>query len=196
MKVTNHTNLFGRRDLLRLGSLGSLGITLDKVLRAGTGKDISCILVWQSGGPSHLDTFDMKPDAPKEIRGEFKPIPTSVPGIQISEHLPFTARQADKYTILRSMKSKENNHERAINYLLTRYLPLSTIEFPSVGAVVSKEKCPKNGMPPYVAIPNTFPSYGAGFLGREHNTILAGYPNASSYQVPDSSLPAAVDCAR
>src|SRR5216110_2621696 len=107
MKVNNHTNLFGRRDLLRLGSLGSLGITLDKVLRAGTGKDISCILVWQSGGSSHLDTFDIKP------------ISTNVPGIQISEHLPFTARQADKYTILRSMKSKENNHERAINYLLT-----------------------------------------------------------------------------
>src|SRR5260221_12976356 len=109
MKVTNHTNLFGRRDLLRLGSLGSLGITLDKVLRAGTGKDISCILVWQSGGPSHLDTFDMKPDAPKEIPGEFKPIPTNDPGIQISEHLPLTPRHAEKYTILRPMMSKRNN---------------------------------------------------------------------------------------
>jgi len=60
MKVNNHTNLFGRRDLLRLGSLGSLGITLDKVLRAGTSKDISCILVWQSGGSSHLDTLQIK----------------------------------------------------------------------------------------------------------------------------------------
>src|SRR5258708_15838685 len=196
MRVNNHTNLFGRRDLLRLGSLGSLGITLDKVLRAGGAKDISCILVWQSGGPSHLDTFDMKPDAPKEIRGEFKPIPTNVPGIHISEHLPFTARQADKYTILRSMKSKENNHERAINYLLTGYVSLATIEFPSVGAVVSKEKGPKNGMPPYVAIPNTFPSYGGGYLGGEYNPFLSGDPNVSGYQVRDLSLPADVDWAR
>src|SRR5262249_4478869 len=121
-------DIFGRRDVLRIGSLGALGITLDKVLRANGRKDVSCILVWQSGGCGHMDTFDMKPDAPKEIRGEFKPISTNVPGIQICEHLPYTAKQADKFTILRSMKSRENNHERAINYLLTGYLPLSTIE--------------------------------------------------------------------
>src|SRR6266576_1253607 len=196
MRVNNHTNLFGRRDLLRLGSLGSLGITLDKVLRAGTGKDISCILVWQSGGSSHLDTFDMKPDAPKEYRGEFKPIPTNVSGIQICEHLPFTAKQADKFTILRSMKSKENNHERAINYLLTGYLPLSTIEFPSMGAVVSKERGPNNGLPPYVSIPNTFPSYGGGYLGGEYNPFISGDPNVTGYQVRDLTLPTDVDYQR
>jgi hypothetical protein len=197
MTVNNHTNLFGRRDLLRLGSLGSLGITLDKVLRAKpSASDISCILVWQSGGPSHLDTFDMKPDAPKEYRGEFKPIPTNVPGIQISEHLPFTAKQADKFTILRSMKSKENNHERAINYLMTGYLPLSTLEFPSMGSVVSKEKGSKNGLPPYVAIPNTFPSYGGGYLGGEYNPFLSGDPNVTGYQVRDLTLPTDVDWQR
>ena len=108
------------------------------MLRANAKKDISVILVWQSGGCGHMDTFDMKPDAPKEYRGEFNPISTNVPGIQICEHLPFTARHADKFTILRSMKSKENNHERAINYLLTGYLPLSTLEFPSMGSVVAK----------------------------------------------------------
>ena len=101
-------DLFGRRDILRIGSLGALGITLDKVLRANGRKDVSCILVWQSGGCGHMDTFDMKPDAPLEIRGEFKPIATNVPGIQICEHLPYTAKQADKFTILRSMKSKES----------------------------------------------------------------------------------------
>src|SRR5258705_9240489 len=138
----------------------------------------------------------MKPDAPKEIRGEFKPIPTNVPGIQICEHLPFTAKQADKFTILRSIKSKENNHERAINYLLTGYLPLSTLEFPSLGSVVSKEKGPKNGLPPYVAIPNTFPSYGGGYLGGEYNPFLSGDPNVSGYQVRDLSLPADVDLSR
>src|SRR6266700_914354 len=196
MKVNNYTNLFGRRDLLRLGSLGSLGITLDKVLRAGTRKDISCILVWQSGGPAHQNTRDLKPDAPIEYRGEFKPIPTNVPGIQICEHLPLTARQADKYTILRSMKSRENNHERAINYLLTGYLPLSTLEFPSMGSVVSKELGPKNGLPAYVAVPNTFPSYGAGYLGGEYNPFIAGDPNVTGYKVRDITLPSDVDWAR
>jgi hypothetical protein len=194
--ISNHTSLFGRRDFLRIGSLGALGVSLDGMLRAGTKKDISCILLWQSGGCGHLDTFDLKPDAPKEIRGEFKPIPTNVPGIQICEHLPFTAKQADKFTILRSMKSRENNHERAINYLLTGYLPLPTLEFPSMGSVVSKELGPKNGLPPYVAVPNTFPSYGGGYLGGAYNPFIAGDPNVSGYQVRDLTLPADVDWTR
>ena len=196
MKVNNHTDLFGRRDFMRIGSLGSLGLTLSGALRGGAKKDISCILVWQSGGSPHTDTFDMKPDAPLEIRGEFKPISTNVPGIQVCEHLPFTARQADKFTILRSMKSKENNHERAINYLLTGYLPLPTLEFPSMGSVVSKELGAKNGMPPYVAVPNTFPSYGAGFLGGAYNPFIAGDANVSGYRVRDLALPADVDWSR
>ncbi|MGH9629685.1 MAG: DUF1501 domain-containing protein [Bryobacteraceae bacterium] len=196
MRITNQTDIFGRRDFLRIGSLGSLGITLAGALKAGAKKDISCILVWQSGGCGQQDTFDMKPDAPKELRGEFNPIPTNVPGIQICEHLPFTAKQADKYTILRSLHSKENNHERAINYLLTGYLPLPTMEFPSMGAVVSKELGPKNGMPPYVAVPNTFPSYGAGFLGGEYNPFIAGDPNVANYQVRDLTLPTDVDWER
>ena len=194
--ISNRTSLFGRRDFLRIGSLGALGISLDGLLRAGAQRDISCILLWQSGGCGHLDTFDLKPDAPKEIRGEFKPISTSVPGIQICEHLPFTAKQADKFTILRSMKSRENNHERAINYLLTGYLPLPTLEFPSVGSVISKELGSRNGLPPYVAVPNTFPSYGAGYLGGSYNPFIAGDPNVSGYQARDLTLPADVDWTR
>ena len=191
------SSIFGRRDFMRIGSLGALGINLANILRAGGGKkEISCILLWQSGGCPHQDTFDLKPDAPVEFRGEFKPISTNVPGIQICEHLPYTAKQADKFTILRSMHSRENNHERAINYLLTGYLPLSTLEFPSLGAVVSKELGPRNGLPPYVAVPNTFPSYGAGYLGGEYNPFIAGDPNASGYQVRDLTLPTDVDWAR
>ncbi|MBM3725527.1 MAG: DUF1501 domain-containing protein [Acidobacteria bacterium] len=188
--------IFGRRDFIRLGSLGPLGVTLGSVLRAAPRKDISCILVWQSGGAGHMDTFDMKPDAPVEYRGEFKPIPTNVPGIQICEHLPLTARQVDKFTILRSMKSRENNHERAINYLLTGYLPLSTIEFPSMGSVVSKLLGSKNGMPPYVAVPNTFPSYGGGYLGGEYNPFISGDANVTGYKVRDLTLPVDVDWQR
>jgi hypothetical protein len=196
MKISNHTSLFGRRDFIRIGSLGALGINLAGVLRAGAKKDVSCIVLWQSGGPAHQDTWDLKPDAPIEFRGEFKPIPTNVSGIRICEHLPYTAKQADKFTILRSMHSRENNHERAINYLLTGYLPLSTLEFPSMGSVISKELGPKNGLPPYVAVPNTFPSYGAGYLGGEYNPFIAGDPNAAGYKVRDLTLPADVDWAR
>jgi hypothetical protein len=196
MKVNNHTDLFGRRDFMRIGSLGALGLTLGQALRAGAKKDVSIILIWQSGGSPHLDTFDMKPDAPAEVRGEFKPISTNVAGIQVCEHLPFTAKQADKFTVLRSMKSKENNHERAINYLLTGYLPLPTLEFASVGSVISKELGPKNGMPPYVVVPNTFPSYGAGFLGGAYNPFIAGDPNVTGYRVRDLALPTDVDWSR
>lgn len=196
MKITNHTSLFGRRDFLKIGSLGPMGLTLQGVLRAGAKNDISCILVWQSGGCGQQDTFDMKPDSPLEYRGEFKPISTNVAGIQVCEHLPYTAKQADKLTILRSMHSKERNHERAINYLLTGYLPLGTIEFPSMGSVVSEQLGPNKGMPPYVVVPSTFPSYGAGFLGGAYNPYMSGDPNVPGYRARDLSLPTDVDWSR
>ena len=196
MRITNHTSLFGRRDFLRIGSLSPLGLSLQQALRGGTRKDVSCILIWQSGGCPQQDTFDMKPDAPLEYRGEFQPIPTKTPGIQICEHLPLTAAQTDKFTILRSMRSKENNHERAINYLLTGYLPLPTIEFPSVGSVVSERLGPRNGLPPYVAVPQAFPSYGGGYLGSGHNPFNAGNPNVPGYQARDLSLSSEVDWSR
>ncbi|MFN7924356.1 MAG: DUF1501 domain-containing protein [Bryobacteraceae bacterium] len=200
MRITNQTDIFGRRDFMKIGSLGALGLNLPNLLRAAEGakpkKDISIILLWQSGGCGQQDTFDMKPDAPKEYRGEFNPISTTVPGIQVCEHLPRTAKIADKLTILRSMRSREINHERAINYLLTGYLPLPTIEFPSIGSVISKELGPKNGMPPYVAVPYTFPSYGAGFLGGEFNPFIAGDANVTGYKVKDLTLPVDVDWQR
>src|SRR5436189_5461475 len=119
MPVTNHPSLFGRRDFIRIGSLGALGINLAGVLRAGGKKDVSCIMLWQSGGPAHQDTWDLKPDAPIEFRGEFKPIPTNVPGIQICEHLPRLARRADKLAILRSMTHDNVDHTGATHDLLT-----------------------------------------------------------------------------
>src|SRR5437867_10108486 len=127
-------HIWGRRDFIKVGSLGILGLNLRdyfflRSASAGTAPvDRSVILVWLSGGPPHHDTFDMKPDAPAEIRGTFKPIPTNVPGIQVCEHLPRTARQAHKFAVIRSMTSRENNHEPAINYLLTGYLPLRSEE--------------------------------------------------------------------
>jgi hypothetical protein len=189
-------SLFGRRDFIRLGSLGALGISLEGVLRAGAKRNVSCILIWQSGGCPHLDTFDMKPEAPAEIRGEFKPIATNVPGIQICDLLPQTARQADKFTILRSMHTKENDHDRAITYLLTGNTPLPTLGFPSIGSVVSKEFGPTNGMPPYVVIPEAVPEYGPGYLGAEHSPFVAGNPNVNGYKVRDLTLPTDLDWTR
>jgi hypothetical protein len=191
--------LFGRRDFVKIGSLGILGLNLHDYffLRSASANssvpDRSVILVWLSGGPPHHDTFDMKPEAPAEIRGTFKPIPTNVSGIEICEHLPQTARQADKFAVIRSMTSRENNHEPAINYLLTGYLPLQTLEFPSMGSVIAKEKGSRNSLPPYVTIPNVFPSFGAGFLGGEYGPFIAGDPNVKGYRVRDLNLPVDVD---
>ena len=88
-----------RRDLLQMGALGFLGLNLpqwNRLKAATTSSDTSCIFIWLDGGPSHLETFDLKPDAPSEVRGSFKSIPTSVPGIQICEHLPLIAQQMKK----------------------------------------------------------------------------------------------------
>ncbi len=95
-------------------------------LRAGQAKpkpDTSVILIWKGGGPSHIDMWDLKPDAPAEYRGEFKPIATNVPGIQVSEHLPLSAKQMDKFSILRSVTHPDAGHESASHYLLTGYRP-------------------------------------------------------------------------
>ena len=105
--------MFNRRDFVRLSALG--------VPALGRARARACILIWQSGGLSHLDSLDPKPEAPREIRGEFRALPTSVPGIRISEHLPRIARQMHKLTLLRSMCSQETNHERAQRWL--RRLP-------------------------------------------------------------------------
>src|SRR5215510_11175418 len=121
--------LWGRRDFVRIGAVGIARLNLRDYLfmRAAqaapaASAERNVILVWLSGGPPHHDTFDMKPDAPSNVRGTFKSIPTKVPGIQICEHMPRIAQVTDKLAIIRSMTSRENNHERAINYLLTGYL--------------------------------------------------------------------------
>ena len=93
--------IWGRRDFLRIGSLGALGLNLRDLMAAtnGASDERSVILVWLSGGPAHLDTFDMKPNAPAGIRSTFKPIPTNVPGMTICEHMPRIAKVTDKHVV-------------------------------------------------------------------------------------------------
>src|SRR5579872_1082113 len=100
-----------RRDFLRAGALGAgaVGLTLADLAAApgGSGKDVNCILLFLVGGPSQLDTWDLKPDAPSTVRGPFRPVPTNVPGIEISEHFPRMARMADRYAVVRSVHHEE-----------------------------------------------------------------------------------------
>src|SRR5437867_203127 len=112
----------GRREFLRAGSLGLLGLTLPQLARAqptARPRAKACILLFMWGGPAQQDTWDPKPDAPAEYRGEFRPIPTNVPGIQICEHLPLLARHADKLALLRAMTHDNVDHTVATHFLLT-----------------------------------------------------------------------------
>ncbi|HEY2783459.1 MAG TPA: DUF1501 domain-containing protein, partial [Fimbriiglobus sp.] len=164
-----------RRDFLRVGSLGALGLTLPALARAqATAKAKSCILLWLDGGPSHLETFDLKPDAPLEVRGPFAPISTNVPGISICEFLPNTARVMDKVAIVRSVTSPLGEHGIANQYLLTGYKPSPALEYPSYGAVTAYFRGGKATLPPYVAIPDVKPTAGAGYLGAACRPFATG----------------------
>ena len=136
-----------RRQVLQIGSLGFLGLGLDEWFRlravagskaAESSRVKSCILIWLAGGPSHIDTWDPKPQAAADVRGEFKPIATSVPGLQISEVFPNLAKVMDRVTLIRSMTSPEADHDRAAHHLLTGYRPSPALVYPGYGSVVSK----------------------------------------------------------
>src|SRR5437899_3186768 len=124
-----------RRDFLRAGSIPLFGLGLPQLLRAResakpqTGKAKSCILLFMWGGPAHQDTWDLKPDAPVEYRGEFRPIATTVPGLQICEHLPRLARRAHKLALIRSMTHDNVDHTRAPHLLLTGKPPPARLAF-------------------------------------------------------------------
>jgi len=191
--------IWGRRDFIQVGSLSLLGLNLWDYLKlrsvqaAAPKEERSCILIWLNGGPPHQDLWDMKPDAPTEIRGIYKPVSTNVTGIQISELLPHTAKVADRFTIIRSMTGREGEHEQATTHMLTGYRPLATLAYPAVGAVVAKEKGSLRSLPPYVAVPAVGYSYGPGFLGASFGAFAAGDPSVGNYQVRDIRLRTDVD---
>ncbi|MBC8164819.1 MAG: DUF1501 domain-containing protein [Bryobacteraceae bacterium] len=195
MGQTNRWNLWGRREFVRVGSLGSLGLGLGEfaALKAeGRVRDTNkaCIFIVLDGGPSQLETFDMKPEAPSDVRGTFKPIPTNVPGMEICEHLPRTARQADKFCILRSVYGKTAVHFPGVYYLATGYMPLQSMEFPSMGAVVARELGTRNGIPPYILSAPVDHAMGAGFLGSAASPFwVRSDPNSPQFRVDDLELP-------
>jgi hypothetical protein len=190
MNIVRHLRGCGcsRRDFLKIGSLAFAGIDLPTLLAAPK-RDMSCVVFFQNGGASQLDSFDPKPDAPSDIRGSFKPIPTSVPGIHISELLPHAAKAMKKFSIIRSMHSDEAIHERARQYIFSGTRPRNELAHPSYGAVISKELGPKDGLPPFVVIPTNDLSAEAGFLGPTYDPFVAGDPNAEKFSVKDLTLP-------
>jgi hypothetical protein len=175
-----------RRDFLKAGLLGASGLSLSSYFRLVDAGEVrsananAAIFVNLGGGPSHMDTFDLKPNAPKEYRGEFNPIATNVPGIEISEHLPNLAKQADKFALLRGVSHSLAAHEFGTRYMNTGNRPLPSLEFPGYGAVVSKELGGPSDLPMFVAIPNT--PQVPGYLGVEYaafsttNTPKRGQP--------------------
>ncbi len=170
-----------RRDMIRVGGLTALGLTLADFFRLRAsgapkpaGKAKSCILVWLDGGPSHLETFDVKPDAPSEVRGPFQTIQTNVPGTLISECLPNTAKITDKIAIVRSVTSPLGEHGIAHAYLLTGYKPSPVLEYPSYGSVVAHVRGGEHTLPPYIAIPDYRSNHGSGFLGTAYRPFAVG----------------------
>jgi len=169
-----------RRDFLRIGSVGALGLSLglpqylaQAAEAGGRGKAKAAIFVRLGGGPSHLDTFDLKPGAPDTHRGEFRPIATNVDGVQICEHLPKLAQCAEKYAILRGVSHTLAAHELGTLYMGTGNRPLPSLSFPSYGAVVTKELGAPAELPGFVAMPNQG-NNPTGYLGVEYGPFETG----------------------
>jgi hypothetical protein len=200
-----------RRSFLRVGALSALGLSLPQLLQARANapaaKDINVILLWMGGGPSNIDTFDMKPDAPAEIRGEFRPIDTNVPGVRVCEHLPLMSRQMDKICTLLTVSHPESgDHTTAVHYMLTGYpqrpdptgQPVNSVVYPAYGSVVSKEKGWQHAMPPYVVLTGKAAPYtGAGLLGSAYNPLsIKADPNDPAFSVQDVTIPPAIGADR
>jgi hypothetical protein len=176
-----------RRDWLRLASAGVVGFSMSGWLdnlaaRAANDprRKRSCILLWMNGGPSQMDTFDLKPGHANG--GPFKQIDTNAPGMKISEHLPKIAKFGDRMAIIRSMSTKEGDHSRATFYMRTGFLPQGPIQYPSIGSHIANELgSDESPLPNSVAIaPYTFfapGAYGPGFLGPKHAPLIVGDPN-------------------
>lgn len=198
-----------RRDLIKAGALSLFGLNLPQLLQAREsapvqrGKAKACILLFMWGGPAQQDTWDMKPDAPSEYRGEFRPIPTTVPGLQVCEHLPRLARRAHKLSVIRSLTHDDVDHTSATHWLLTgRRNPRRqlTEDWPNYGSVLSYLGRGSGPLPPYVSmmpvVPDGSPRFveqshgqGAGFLSPVYNPMrIDADGSRADYRVGDFAL--------
>ena len=204
-----------RRACLRIGTAGLFGLSLPRVLAAqdeiasSARQDINCIVLWMGGGPSNLDTFDMKPEAPSEYRGEFRPISANLAGLEVCEHLPQMARRMDKVCLLRGVTQEpaHSDHVAAIHYMMTGYpqrsdpsgQPINSTIYPSFGSVISRERGWRNSLPPYVLMARKggVSYHGAGYMGAAYNPLtVGGDPNEANFSVQDVSIAEAIGVSR
>ena len=199
-----------RRQWLQLGIGGLVGGSFTELLRLrdlhaaelpNGKKPSSCILIWMDGGPTHLETFDLKPEAPSEIRGEFQPIETNVSGIRICEYMPKLAQIADKYAIVRSVCHNQGNHGAGNHYMMTGAPPRipvgcgAFVSFhPSMGSVAAKERPAPHGLPGYFSMPSMSRSGGPNFLGAKYAPfVVSNDPNSKNFRVRDVELPGGIN---
>jgi len=196
-----------RRRALQIGALGGLGLSLPGILRheaqaasAATAKAKSVILLWLQGGVSHHETFDTKPDAPEDVRGEFVPIQTNLPGVMIGEHMPRLATMMDKLAVIRSATHGDSGHQRASMWMVAGRQPGRQVsnedinDNPDMGCIVAHQLGMRNGLPPYVSIPgNDFTSRFTGHGWLPPSTAPFKGVNARSLKVPGGFSPETFD---
>ncbi|MFO1044637.1 MAG: DUF1501 domain-containing protein [Planctomycetaceae bacterium] len=206
----DHFRRLSRRGFLSVGALAGAGLTLPELLRSqsaygdlkdyknfeGTAKSV--IHIYLPGGMAHQESFDPKPNAPIEYRGEMKQVATKISGELFGETLGKTAEIADKLTVIRSMTHGEAAHERGTHNMFTGYRPSPALQYPCIGSVVSHEYGPRNNLPPYVCIPNMPNEYaGSGYLSSAFAPFSLGSdPAAGGFKVRDLDLPGGVDDSR
>lgn len=198
-----------RRDLIKVGFLGSLGLSLGSFLKTQAAqakeggkkpepKAESVIHVYLQGGFAHMDSFDPKPDSPSEYRGPMGVQQTSLPGVFFGEHMEKIAKIANKLTVVRSMSHTEVDHARGEHSMFTGYRPSPALTYPSIGSVAAQELGPRRDMPPYIVVPTAGSQYlGSGYLSNQFGPFALGAdPGRPGFKVRDLSLPKGVDDAR
>lgn len=197
-----------RRDFLKIGATGLFGMQfgLADLLAAQAqaansnpaARDISLIYVFLKGGMSSIDTFDLKSEAPSEIRGEFNSISSCIPGVRICEHLPKIAQNLGKFSLIRSFTHHNSDHGPADHYMLTGYFPTAGFnpnlkpnnQHPSFGSVIAQKLGPRGSVPPYVCLPMMHSSAGSAFLGPSAVPfVIEADPSAAGFSVPDLAPP-------
>lgn len=196
-----------RRAFVRVGGLAAFGLGLPQFLQArakgpaAPAKAKKCILLWMQGGPSHIDTFDPKPDAPAEIRGEFGTVATTLPGVRFADVAPMLARRTDKLAVIRGHDPKNGSHGVADHLMMSGHKFNASLPFPCFGSVVAKERGYVGGMLPFVqlgkAIDRRFNGGVAGFLGDQFNPFeVPDDPSAPRFAVRDLAVSTAAERAR
>lgn len=196
-----------RRAFVRVGGLAAFGLGLPQFLQArakepaAPAKAKKCILLWMQGGPSHIDTFDPKPDAPAEIRGEFGTVATTLPGVRFADVAPMLARRTGKLAVIRGHDPKNGSHGVADHLMMSGHKFNASLPFPCFGSVVAKERGYVGGMLPFVqlgkAIDRRFNGGVAGFLGDQFNPFeVPDDPSAPRFAVRDLAVSTAAERAR